>query len=322
MSDKRVMLIDTDTASDDAVAILMAARHPDIELVGVTLVSGNVSLQQGVINALYTLELCGNPVPVFAGCDKPLIQPRLHAHWYHGNDGMGDKNYPLPHRKENSEHAVDAIIRLAHQYSGQLELVTLGPLTNIATALAKDPSIASKFKRVVMMAGAACTVGNVTPAAEYNVWCDPEAAQVVFTSGMVMEMVGWEVALQDAIISSSEIQEIYQLDNELAKFAMDCNIHALRASVDWLGDAGLIQNDPVAMAIALEPSLSTANGLYRVEVELHGKLTRGMTVVDQRSVVGSIAGFTDEWVVRKPNILVHHKIDGRGWKRLLKDCLL
>lgn len=321
MSDKRIMLIDTDTASDDAVAIVMAARHPDIKLVGVTLVSGNVSLEQGVINALYTLELCENSVPVFAGCDKPLLQPRLHAHWYHGNDGMGDKNYPLPQRKANDEHAVDAIIRLAHQYAGEIELVTLGPLTNIATALAKDPSIATKFKRVVMMAGAACTVGNVTPAAEYNVWCDPEAAQLVFTSGMKMEMVGWEVALRDAIISSAEIDEIYQLKTPLADFSMDCNIHALRASVDWLGDAGLIQNDPVAMAIALEPSLSSSNGLYRVEVELHGKLTRGMTVVDQRSVVGSVAGFTEEWVVREPNILVHHTIDGAGWKQLLKSCL-
>lgn len=321
MSNKRIMLIDSDTASDDAVAIVMAARHSDIELVGVTLVSGNVPLEQGVTNALYTLELCQHSAPVFIGCGKPLLQPRLHAQWYHGQDGMGDKNYPLPLRIADNEPAVDAIIRLAHQYAGELELVTLGPLTNLAAALVKDPTIIGKFKRVVMMAGAACTVGNVTPAAEYNVWCDPEAAQMVFTSGMALEMVGWEVALQDAIISPAEIEQIYKLGTPLALFAMDCNIHALKASVDWLGDAGLIQNDPVAMAIALEPKLSISNGKYRVEVELHGKLTRGMTVVDLRSVVGSIPGFTEEWVVRKPNITVHNKVDAAGWKRLLFDSL-
>lgn len=318
---KRLMLIDTDTASDDAVAILMAAKDPTIQLVGVTLVAGNVPLQQGLINALYTLELCQNPVPVYAGCDKPLLQKQIHAEWYHGKDGMGEKYYPMPQGKPQTEHAVDTIIRLAHKYAGELELVTLGPLTNIATALTKDPSIATKFKSVVMMAGAACTVGNVTPAAEYNVWCDPEAAQIVMLSGMNLEMVGWEVALGDAIISLAEIEQIYAINTPLANFAMDCNIHALKSSVDWLGDAGLIQNDPVAMAIALRPELSIHKGLYRVEIELNGKLTRGMTVVDQRAVVGSIEGFTDEWTAREPNVLVHHKINAQGWKKLLMNCV-
>ncbi len=318
----RIMLIDSDTASDDAVAIIMAAKNPNINLVGITIVSGNVSAAQGVENALYTLELCNNPAPVFIGAKQPFIQKTIHAHWYHGNDGMGDKNYPKPQRQAEAEHAVDAIIRFAHQHAGELELVTLGPLTNLACALAKDPSIATKFKRVVLMAGAANTVGNVTPAAEYNVWCDPEAAQMVMLSGMKLEMVGWEVALNDAIISLDEIQAIYALNTELATFAMDCNIHALKSSVDWLGDAGLIQNDPVAMAIAIAPELSRQNGYYRVEIELNGKLTRGMTVVDQRSVVGSIAGFTEDWSVRAPNVLVHHTIDGAGWKQLLSSALI
>ncbi len=318
---KRIMLVDSDTASDDAVAIIMAARNPDIELVGVTIVSGNVCAEQGARNALYTLELCRNSCPVFIGMAKPFIQKTMHAHWYHGNDGMGDKNYPESKRGVEKEHAVDAIIRLANRYKGELELVTLGPLTNVAAALNKEPSIATKFKRVVMMAGASCTVGNVTPSSEYNVWCDPEAAQMVMTSGMNLEMVGWEVALRDAIISMNEIEEIYGLDTELARFAMDCNIHALKSSRDWLGDSGLIQNDPVAMAIALNPELSVKNGFYRVEVELTGKLTRGMTVVDERSVVGSISGFTDEWHVREPNVVVHHQIDAKGWKKLLIDSL-
>lgn len=321
MSKKRVMLIDSDTASDDAVAILMAARNLEIELVGVTIVSGNVSAEQGIKNALYTLELCGSNCPVFKGAEKPFIQKVVHAHWYHGNDGMGDKNYPETKRKAEIEHAVDAIIRLAGEYEGELELVTLGPLTNIAAALLKEPSIASKFKRVVMMAGASCTVGNVTPAAEYNVWCDPEAAQVVMMSSMKLEMVGWEVALGDAIISMDEIHKIYDLKTDLAHFAIDCNVHALKSSVDWLGDAGLIQNDPVAMAIAIKPELSIKSGLYRVEIELNGKLTRGMTVVDQRAVVGTIAGFTDEWQVREPNVLTHHLIDAKGWKNLLVESL-
>jgi len=175
--------------------------------------------------------------------------------------------------------------------------------------------------RCVMMGGAACHVGNVTPAAEYNIWVDPEAAQIVFRSGLPLEMAGWETALGEANLSRADIDAVYGLGTPLATFAIDCNIHALRSSTEWLGDPGLILNDPVAMAIALDPSIVTRQGRYRVDVETQGELTRGMTVVDQRAVVGSQVGFTEAWAVRQPNVLVHHAVDAAGWKRVLMGCL-
>ncbi len=317
----RKMLIDSDTASDDAVAILMAAQNKEIELLGVTIVSGNVPVKIGVKNALYTLEIAKSDVPVFMGLEKPFIQPKKHAFWYHGSDGMGEKNYPLPKKKCRKEHAVETIISLAKEHKHEIELVTLGPLTNLAAALIKAPEIGQMFKRVVMMAGSSGFIGNVTPTAEYNVWCDPEAAAIVFGSKINMEMVGWEVALNEAILFQKDIDKILNLSTPLSKFAIECNIHALRASSDWLGESGLIQNDPVAMAIAIAPDLSEKSGRYKVDVELNGKLTRGMTVVDERNVVGTVPGFTDEWRIRKNNILVHHKINSLGWKNLLLKSL-
>jgi len=200
-------------------------------------------------------------------------------------------------------------------------LVTLGPLTNIAAALIRAPEIAQMVNRVVVMGGAANTVGNVTPAAEYNIWCDPEAAQIAFRSGMPLEMAGWETALGAANLTRDEIAKVYAFNTPYAKFAMDCNVHALKSSTEWLSDPGLILNDPVAMAIALDPTIVTRQGKYRVDVETRGELTRGMTVVDERRVVGTQARFTDEWTVREPNVLVHHAVDAARWKELLYQCL-
>ncbi|MCA9884573.1 MAG: nucleoside hydrolase, partial [Anaerolineae bacterium] len=189
----RRMLIDTDTASDDAVAILMALQHPDVEVLAITIVAGNMPVHQGSINARYTAELCGkSDVPVYHGAEVPLIREPYRAEWFHGDDGMGNMHYPAPKMQPQPEHAVDKIIKLIRENPG-IELVTLGPLTNIALAIGKAPDIIEKVSRCVVMGGAANTVGNVTPAAEYNIWCDPEAARMVFRSGMPVVMVGWEL---------------------------------------------------------------------------------------------------------------------------------
>ena len=165
----RKFIIDTDTASDDAVAIAMALRWPDVEVLAITVVAGNVPLEQGTINARYTVELCGAQTPVYAGCAKPMLRDLVTATWYHGPDGMGDMNYPVPTTPLASGYAVDALIDLIKANAGEVTLVTLGPLTNLATALLRAPEIAGMVTRCVMMGGAACHVGNVTPAAEYNI---------------------------------------------------------------------------------------------------------------------------------------------------------
>jgi purine nucleosidase len=138
---------------------------------------------------------------------------------------------------------------------------------------------------------------------------------------MNLEMVGWEVGRGDAALTEADIAQVYALNTPLAKFAMDCNVHALELARHWQGDPGMTLHDPTAMAIALDPTISTRSGRYRVDIELHGELTRGMTVVDERHTVGTQERFTDGWWVREPNVLVHHALDAVRWKELLKSCL-
>jgi purine nucleosidase len=317
----RKVIIDTDTASDDAVAILMAHRAADVEVLAVTVVSGNMRVADGSRNARYTIELCGASTPVYVGCDRPLLRAPVHAYWYHGADGMGGRGYPEPRRAAQSEHGADALARLIRAHAGDVMLVTLGPLTNLATALIRAPELATMVTRCVVMGGAANVVGNVTPAAEYNIWCDPEAARIVLRSGMNLELVGWEAGRGEAALTEEEIEAVYALNTPYAKFAMDCNVHALHLARNWQGDPGMTLHDPTAMAVALDPTIAKRSGKYRVDVELHGELTRGMTVVDERHTVGTQEFFTDAWAVRERNVLVHHELDAARWKRLLYALL-
>ena len=221
----RTFLIDTDTASDDAVAILMALAAPDVRVAALTIVAGNVSAQQGARNALLTCEIAGAEIPVYLGADAPLIRPWLDAHWFHGKDGLGDHNYPAPKRAPETGHAVDALIAHAAAEPG-LTLVTLGPLTNIALALARDPRFADNIGRCVVMGGAPCCEGNATPAAEYNIWVDPEAARRVFRSKLPIEMVGWQVSRGASVLSDAEVDELLKLGTAKARFAVECNSRA------------------------------------------------------------------------------------------------
>jgi purine nucleosidase len=279
----RTFLIDTDTASDDAVAILMALAAPEVRVCALTTVAGNVGVEQATINALITAEIAGADVPVFKGAGAPLTRVHEHAHWFHGRDGLGDRNYPAPTRAAEREHAVDAIIRLAHAEPG-LTLVTLGPLTNLALALARDPAIVARIGRCVVMGGAPCCEGNVTPAAEYNIWVDPEAARIVFRSGLPIEMVGWHVSRGASVLSEAEIADILALDTAKARFAIECNGRAKQAYFIQTGETGLSLADPTAMAVALERAIGLSWSRHFVEIECASELTRGMTIVDRLDV--------------------------------------
>lgn len=276
-------LIDTDTASDDAVAIMMALRAQHVQVAAITTVAGNVDVRQSTRNALYTAELCGADVPVYMGADRPLLRRYENATWFHGRDGLGEHNYPAPRRKCEKLHAADAIIETVEANPG-IVIVTLAPLTNVALALAKQPEIANKVGRCVVMGGAPCCEGNVTPAAEYNIWVDPEAARVVFRSGLPIEMVGWQTSRFDSVLNESDIETISGFDTALARFAIECNSHARKAYKVQTGEDGISLPDPVAMSVALDPTIGTTWSTHYVEIETHSDLTRGMTVVDRLNV--------------------------------------
>jgi purine nucleosidase len=280
---QRAFLIDTDTASDDAVAIIMALRAPDVRVVAITTVAGNVDVQQSTRNALYTIELCGANVPVYTGAEKPLLRRYENATWFHGRDGLGDHGYPPPRRAPGTLHAVDAIIEAIEANPG-LVIVTLAPLTNLALALAKKPDIAAKVGRCVVMGGAPCCEGNVTPAAEYNIWVDPEAARVVMLSGLPIELIGWHLCRGDAVVREDDIARILGFNNAVARFAIECNSHAREAYKVQTGEEGISLPDPVAMCLALDPTTGTEWSSHYVEIETQSELTRGMTVVDRLNV--------------------------------------
>lgn len=316
----RKMIIDTDTASDDAVAIMMALQTPDIEVEAITIVAGNMPVEQGSINARYTVELCGKNVPVYHGADKPLIREIYRAYFFHGPDGMGGMNYQA-NTPPAEGHAVEVLIDTIKANPG-IMLVTLGPMTNVALAVSQAPEIVENVSRCVVMGGAANVVGNITPAAEYNIWCDPEAARVCFRSGLPVEMVGWELCRGEANLTDDEMRYCKEgIDTPLSHFAVDCNISALEASRNWLGDPGLGLPDPVAMAIAIDPTICTRHSKHYVEVECDGTFTRGMTVVDQCGVTSYDTANVAMWapVVAhgEPHITVCWEIDARRWKELL-----
>jgi len=315
-------LIDTDTASDDAVALIMALRAPDVRVAAITVVAGNVDLQQATRNALYTVELCGASVPVYSGVAKPLVRAYQNATWFHGPDGLGDHNYPAPQTQPQANHAVDAIIGTIQAHPG-LVLVTLGPLTNVALALSRQPAIASKVSRCVVMGGAPCCEGNVTPAAEYNMWVDPEAASVVMRSGLPIELIGWHLCRGGAVLSGEEIAQLESRDTKLGHFAIDCNSHARKAYKTQTCEDGICLPDPVAMCIALDPSVGTNWSEHYVQIETQSELTRGMTVVDRLNV----AEDERNRQVWQPAISAGHRakvcwaIDNARWKEALYAAL-
>lgn len=318
----RKFLIDTDTASDDAVALIMALRHPDVEVVAITVVSGNVPVDQGVRNALYTAELCGVDVPVHRGADRPLVRDAVYAYWFHGRDGLGDVGYPPPNYSPAQAHAIDALVEAIRAIPG-ITLVTLGPLTNVALALEQAPEIVGNVDRCVIMGGAVCTVGNVTPAAEFNVWVDPDAARQVLHSGLSIELVGWELCRKQANLDDDDMAHVRSFGNPLADFTLDCNRTAIVANRRQSGDPGLSLPDPVAMAIALDPKICTRKSAHHVDVETGSDLTRGMTVVDALDVTHDERN-QDVWSAiraREPNVTICWEIDNSAWKESLYRAL-
>jgi len=318
----RTFLIDTDTASDDAVALIMALRAPEVRVAAITVVAGNVDVQQATRNALYTVELCGATVPVYSGAAKPLLCAYQSATWFHGRDGLGDHDYPPAKQAAETSHAIDAIIGEVDRNPG-IVLVTLGPLTNIAMAVLRAPEIVAKVSRCVIMGGAPCCEGNVTPAAEYNIWVDPDAARIVMRSGLPIELIGWQLCRGEAVLSEKDINHVLSFNNKLAKFAIECNSHARSAYKVQTGEDGICLPDPVAMCLALDPTVGTDWSEHYVEVETRSELTRGMTVVDRLNVAGDERnhGVWDTALRDGRKAKVCWILDNRRWKEALYRAL-
>ena len=303
------LLIDTDTASDDAVALLMALRAEAARVVAITIVAGNVPLPQAIQNALYTRDLVSGTAPVYAGRAGPRVGELRTAQFVHGEDGMGDIGLGLSGRQPDDGDAVDVLIDVVRAEPGELTLVTLGPLTNVAEAFERAPDLAGKLDRLVLMGGTADAVGNMTAVAEFNVWVDPEAAQIVFGSGAPIEMVGWDISRKYAAFDEDEQQTLRAL-GPLGEFAVDTQATLNGWAREKTGLPGFDYPDPIAMAVALDPGVATSTRRLHVDVETRGELTRGQTVVDH-------LGLTEQ----PPNADIVLEASRERFLQLLRDAL-
>lgn len=307
----RRLIIDTDTASDDAVALVMALRDPSVTVDAITVVQGNVPLDVALQAALYTVELCGSAAPVYAGLAKPLLRPAQHAQFVHGEDGMGDIGLPLTGREPAPEHAVDQLIARFRAEPGVIELVTLGPLSNVALALLREPDLARWVKHCWIMGGAADGQGNIGVTGEFNIWQDPEAAKIVYESGMPITMIGWDPCRFDSVVNSDEQASIKAVGTQLADFVIDIQRTLIDYARDVAGLDGISLADPLAMAVVLEPeTAAVTEGPHFVTVICDDGLTRGQTVVDRYKLLG-----------QTPNTTVVNRVDHDRYIAMLHEAV-
>ncbi|GAB2501319.1 nucleoside hydrolase [Lysobacter humi (ex Lee et al. 2017)] len=285
MSDRIPLLIDTDPGVDDALALLMAFNDPRHEVVGLTIAAGNVGLAHTVANALKLCEVAGVDVPVFAGCASPMLHPARDAAYVHGLDGFGDVGFEAARAQAQAEHAALAILRLSHEHAGRLLLVALGPLTNVALALKLDPTLPSRVARFVVMGGAVTAHGNITPAAEFNVAFDPEAAHIVFEGFPAIDLADWEATMAHGF-AHAEFERWLQAPSPRARF-YDAISAKTRAWSEGRRGEHWHSADALAMAYALEPDGAVEVAARPVAVELEGRLARGATIVDWRREGGA-----------------------------------
>jgi purine nucleosidase len=250
------------------------------------------------------------------------MRPLEDASWFHGQDGLGDHGYQPATRSAERDFAVDAMVRIVEANPG-IELITLGPLTNLALALRQSPSLAANVSRCVVMGGAPCCEGNVTPAAEYNFWVDPEAARLVLRSQLPIELVGWQLSRGAAVVNSQEVQEILALQTKFAEFAICSNDIAARAYRTQTGEEGVDLPDPTAMALLLDPALSLASSHHYMDVQVDNGITRGMSVVDRLNVVHDARNRAawSEQLERGRKHKVIWEMDIPAWKQSLLQAL-
>ena len=307
----RKIIIDTDPGQDDAVAILLALASPDeIDLLGITCVAGNVPLALTARNARMICELAGRPdIAVFAGCDRPLGRALVTAEHVHGKTGLDGPTLPEPQMPLQPQHAVDFIIDTVRTNPpGTITLCPLGPLTNIATALARAPDIAARLQEIVLMGGAYFEVGNITPAAEFNIYVDPQAAKAVFAAGVPLVVMPLDVT-HKALVTAERNAAFRNLGTPVGIAVAQMTEFFERYDREKYGSLGAPLHDPCVTAYLLAPHLFSGRHV-NVEIETTSELTMGMTVADWWRV-------TD----RPANAMFMGQIDAQGFFDLLTQRL-
>jgi purine nucleosidase len=304
------IIIDTDPGQDDAVAILLALASPELNLLGITCVAGNVPLARTTENARKVCELAGRAdIKVFAGCDAPLVRKLVTAEHVHGKTGLDGADLPAPAMALQDGHAVDFIIdTLRTEPAGSVTLVPIGPLTNIATALQRAPDIAPRIARIVLMGGAYFEVGNITPAAEFNIYVDPEAAQIVFAAGVPLVVAPLDVT-HKALVTAPRVAAFRALGTTVGETVALWTDFFERFDKEKYGSPGAPLHDPCTIAWLLRPDLFTGREI-NVEIEVTGTHTLGMTVADWWRVTGKPA-----------NALFLGDVDADGFFALLTERL-
>lgn len=303
------LVIDTDPGVDDAHAIMMALAHPEVQVEALTTVAGNVSLDHTTANACKILDVMGKDVPVFAGAPRALVARNPYADNVHGRDGLGDCGWPASPRQTQPEHAALALIRMANENPGQLTLVAIGPLTNLALAVSLDPELPGKYRDLVVMGGAIRGLGNTTPAAEFNTHADPEAAAIVFEAWPKFTLVSWETTVAHPF-GAEKVEAMLAMDSPRAEFFRQITSNTLAFLQQITGQRVLFGADFLALAAAIEPGIIQEASQQFVDVELKGEKTYGQTVVDWYGRLG-----------RQPNALLVEKMDSARLWELMQMAL-
>ncbi len=317
----RKFIIDTDTGSDDAIALLMALADKEIEVLALTTVFGNVCLKQATRNALISCEFAGVNIPVYPGMDRPLVRERIEAIHVHGSDGLGDAGILDPKLKAQSKHAVSALIDLISEHD-DVELITLGPLTNVALAMRKAPEVLKCLKKITCMGGAQLGYAAETEVAEFNILADPEAAKIVFEFGVPLVMVPLEVCLNgdgregaETILNENDLMSIQAIDTLKSDFLLKISSSLLKFHEIYYGDVGLELPDPCAVAVALRPDLILHAYTANVSVDISGSLSYGQTVVNTKG------GTVLEDQIYVANVTIVSALDGRGFKSMIEEAV-
>ena len=306
----RKIIIDTDPGQDDAVAILLALASPEIEVMAVVAVAGNVPLHHTTVNARKVVELANRPdVPVYAGAVRPLVRPLVTAEHVHGKTGLDGTSLPAPAVTLQPQHGVDFLVETLREAGPrEVTLCTLGPLTDVALAIVKAPDVADRVREIVMMGGAYFEVGNITPAAEFNIYVDPEAADVVMRSGIPITMIPLDVTHQ--VVSTPErLERLRGLGNRCGTVLAELLSFSERFDLEKYGVAGAPLHDPNVIAYLLRPELYQGRQI-NVTIECASPLTLGMTVADYWRVTG-----------RPRNVNYLRGVDAGGFYELLLERL-